>query len=181
MGVGAGRHGTHRRARRIFKAPQTVTVQSRLTQLGIALPEVAAPVGAYTPARRAGDLVYTSGQLPFVDGALIATGIVGEGPGAVNVEQAAEAAKVAVLNALAATADAAGGIDQVRAIIKLTAFVASAPDFTNQPAVINGASGLLVDVFGAHGRHARSAVGVAVLPLGAPVEIELIAQVRAAD
>lgn len=155
-----------------------MTAQARLLELGLALPSVAAPVGTYTPARRAGDLVYTSGQLPLVEGELLATGVVGQGAGQVDPEQAAECAKAAVLNALAAVAHAAGGIDQVVGIIKMTAFVASAPDFTGQPAVINGASGLLVDVFGAAGRHARSAVGVAVLPLGAPVEIELIAQVN---
>lgn len=156
-----------------------MTAQARLTELGLTLPSVAAPVGTYTPARRVGGLVYTSGQLPLVDGELVATGVVGEGEGQVGMEQAAECAKASVLNAIAAVADAAGGIDQVLGIIKMTAFVASAPEFTNQPAVINGASGLLADVFGAQGRHARSAVGVAVLPLGAPVEIELIAQVSA--
>ena len=155
-----------------------MTAQARLTELGLTLPSVAAPVGTYTPARRVADAVYTSGQLPLVNGELIATGLVGEGEGEVSPEHAAECAKAAVLNAIAAVADAAGGIDQILGIIKMTAFVASAPEFTNQPAVINGASGLLADIFGDGGRHARSAVGVAVLPLGAPVEIELIAQIR---
>lgn len=158
-----------------------MSAQDRLEQLGLSLPSVAAPVGTYTPARRVGDMVYTSGQLPLVDGELVATGVVGEGPGQVSLEVAVECAKASVLNAIAALADAAGGIDQVQGIIKMTAFVASAPEFTGQPAVINGASGILADVFGAQGRHARSAVGVAVLPLGAPVEIELIAQIRTSN
>lgn len=158
-----------------------MTGQARLAELGLALPSVATPVGTYTPARRVEQWVYTSGQLPLVNGELVATGVVGDGEGHVSPERAAECAKVAVLNAIAALADAAGGIDKISAIVKMTAFVASAPDFTNQPAVINGASALLADIFGDAGRHARSAVGVAVLPLGAPVEIELIAHVRAAN
>lgn len=155
-----------------------MTARARLDELGLTLPSVAAPVGTYVPARRVGDMVYTSGQLPLVEGTLVATGVVGEGEGDVSLERAGECAKASALNAIAALADAAGGIDQIQAIIKMTAFVASAPGFTNQPAVINGASGLLADVFGAEGRHARSAVGVTVLPLNAPVEIELIAQIR---
>ena len=158
-----------------------MSAKARLAELGLSLPSVASPVGTYTPARRVGDIVYTSGQLPLVDGELVATGVVGEGEGDVTVEQASECAKASVLNAIAALAEAAGDIDQVHGIIKMTAFVASAPGFTNQPAVINAASGILADIFGAHGRHARSAVGVAVLPLGAPVEIELIAQLRTSN
>lgn len=158
-----------------------MTAQARLEQLGLTLPSVATPVGTYTPARRVGDMVYTSGQLPLVNGELVATGVVGDGEGDVSLELAVECAKASVLNAIAALAEAAGGLDQVHGIIKMTGFVASAPSFTAQPAVINGASAILADVFGAEGRHARSAVGVAVLPLGAPVEIELIAQVRTTD
>lgn len=145
----------------------------RLAELGIELPPVASPVAAYVPALRVGDQVWTSGQLPFSGGALVATGRVGD---AVTPEQAAAAARVAVLNALAAVADVAGGIDAIRRIVKVVVFVASATDFTGQPAVANGASTLLGEVFGAEGAHVRSAVGVAVLPLDAPVEIELIVE-----
>lgn len=155
-----------------------MTAQARLAELGLTLPSVATPVGTYTPARRVGDLVYTSGQIPLVDGELVATGVVGQRAGDVGPERAIECAQAALLNALAALADAAGGIDGVLGIIKMTGFIASAPGFTGQSAVLNGASGILADVFGAHGRHARSAVGVAALPLGAPVEIELIAQLQ---
>lgn len=156
-----------------------MTASDRLADLGLTLPDVAAPVGTYVPARRIGDLVYTSGQLPLVDGALIATGLVGQRAGDVGPERAAECARAAVLNALAAVAATTDGIDSVLGIVKMTGFVASAPGFTGQPAVMNGASAILADVFGEHGRHARSAVGVASLPLGAPVEIELIAELRA--
>lgn len=155
-----------------------MTAQARLAELGLTLPSVATPVGTYTPARRVGDLVYTSGQLPLVDGELVATGVVGQRSGDVGPERAIECAQAALLNALAALADAAGGIDNVLGIIKMTGFVASAPGFTGQPAVLNGASGILADVFGEPGRHARSTVGVAALPLGSPVEIELIAQLH---
>lgn len=125
-------------------------------------------------------MVYTSGQLPVVDGALVATGLVGARDGDVTPEIAADCARIAVLNALAAVASAAGSIDAVVGIVKMTGFVASAPGFTGQPAVLNAASAVLADVFGEQGRHARSAVGVAELPLGAPVEIELIAELDAA-
>ena len=155
-----------------------MTAQVRLAELGLTLPSVATPVGTYTPARRVGNLVYTSGQLPVVDGELVATGVVGQRAGDVGPDRAIECAQAALLNALAALADAAGGINGVLGIIKMTGFVASAPGFTGQPAVLNGASGILADVFGAPGRHARSAVGVAALPLGAPVEIELIAELQ---
>ena len=155
-----------------------MTAQARLDELGLTLPSVAAPVGTYTPARRVGDLLYTSGQLPLVAGELVATGVVGQRAGDVGPERAIECAQAALLNALAALADAAGGIDRVLGIVKMTGFIASAPGFTGQPAVLNGASGILADVFGAPGRHARSAVGVAALPLGAPVEIELIAELH---
>lgn len=155
----------------------------RLTELGLELPAVAPPVAAYVPAVRDGDVVYTSGQLPFVDGALLYTGLVGSNAGNVSEAQAREAARVCVLNALAAAAAQADGIDDIGRIVKLTGFVASAVDpadkrFTAQPAVINGASELLQEIFGAAGQHARSAVGVAALPLDAPVEIELIVKLR---
>jgi enamine deaminase RidA (YjgF/YER057c/UK114 family) len=155
-----------------------MSASARLADLGLTLPEVAMPVGTYTPARRHGDLIYTSGQLPLVEGELVAVGVVGSRGGDVGPERAAECARAAVLNALAAVASAAGGLDNVIGIVRMTGYIASAPGFTAQPAVLNGASGILADVFGEHGRHARSAVGVAALPLGAPVEIELIAHVR---
>lgn len=154
-----------------------MTASARLADLGLDLPGVAVPVGTYVPALRHGDLIYTSGQLPLVGGDLLATGVVGQRGGDVSPERANECARVAVLNALAAAASVAGGVDAITRIVKLTGFVASAPGFTAQPAVVNGASGILADVFGEAGRHARSAVGVAALPLGAPVEIELIVSV----
>lgn len=151
------------------------TPGERLAALGLTLPTVVAPVGSYLPAVREGNLVWTSGQLPMVDGALAQTGLVGDGPDAeVSVEQAADLARTCALNALAAVASVLiGGLDDVRRVVKVVGFVASAPGFTAQPAVVNGASDLLVAVLGDAGRHARSAVGVAGLPLGAPVEVEL--------
>ena len=147
----------------------------RLAALGLTLPPVAAPGGAYVPAVRAGQFIYTAGQIPTVDGTLLAVGKVG---GEVSVSDAAGRARTCALNALAAAAAAAGGLAAIRRIVKVTGFVASAPGFNGQPQVVNGASELLIDVFGEEGRHARSAVGVAELPLGAPVEVELIAEVR---
>lgn len=148
----------------------------RLAELGIILPPVAAPVAAYVPAVRTGDYVWTSGQLPFVDGALPATGKVGAGPGLVAPEEAAGLARIAALNALAAVAEQAGGLDRIVRVVKLVGFVASDPTFTGQPAVVNGASELIGQIFGAAGVHARSAVGVAVLPMDSPVEIELVVE-----
>jgi enamine deaminase RidA (YjgF/YER057c/UK114 family) len=145
---------------------------ARLAEIGLTLPPVPAPAGAYVAAVREGEWIYTAGQLPLVDGRLPATGLVGA---EVTAERAAGLARISALNALAAAAAAAGGIDRIRRIVKVVGFVASAPGFTAQPAVVNGASDLLGEVFGEAGRHARSAVGVAVLPLGSPVEIELIA------
>jgi enamine deaminase RidA (YjgF/YER057c/UK114 family) len=146
----------------------------RLAALGLALPPVAAPVAAYVPAVRTGSHVYTSGQLPFVDGKLPVTGKVG---GGVTPDEAAGLARTAALNALAAVASVAGGLDSVTRVVKVTCFVASAPGFTGQPQVANGASELLLGVLGDAGRHARSAVGVAALPLDSPVEVELIAEI----
>lgn len=148
----------------------------RLADLGLTLPAVAAPVAAYVPAVRTGGQVWTSGQLPFVDGALPVTGKVGVGEGLVAPEVAADLARTAALNALAALAEQAGGLDRVERIVKLVGFVASDPGFTGQSQVINGASELIGQVFGAAGSHARSAVGVAVLPLDSPVEVELVAE-----
>jgi enamine deaminase RidA (YjgF/YER057c/UK114 family) len=152
------------------------TPSQRLAELGLELPPVATPVAAYIPAIRVGDLVHSSGQLPVVQGQLLATGKVGAGDGLVAPDEAAGLARVAALNALAAVAEAAGGIDNVVAIVKVVGFVASDPAFTGQPLVINGASELFGEVFGS--AHARSAVGVAVLPLDAPVEVEVVALVR---
>jgi Putative translation initiation inhibitor, yjgF family len=149
-------------------------VSSRLAELGIDLPPVVPPVAAYIPATVHGDLVYTSGQLPMVSGTLPATGKVGEGHGLVPAVDAKEYARRSALNALAAAADAVGGVDRLVRVVKLTGFVASVPDFTGQPGVINGASELLGEIFGDAGRHARSAVGVPVLPLDSPVEVEVV-------
>ena len=151
-------------------------ILSRLDALGLRLPTVAAPVGSYVPAIRVGSTVYTSGQLPFVDGALPATGKVGTGPGLVDPADAAGYARIATLNALAAVASVAGGLENVARVVKVVGFVASDPGFTGQPAVVNGASDLLTAVLGDVGVHARSAVGVAVLPLDSPVEIELVVE-----
>lgn len=147
------------------------TPTQRLAQLGLELPPVAAPVAAYQPAARTGNQVMTSGQLPFSGGALLRTGKVGV---EVSAEDAQDCARVAGLNALAAAAAAAGGLDRIAAIVKLVVFVASEASFTGQPQVANGASELMQQVFGS--QHARSAVGVSVLPLDAPVEVELIAE-----
>jgi enamine deaminase RidA (YjgF/YER057c/UK114 family) len=149
------------------------TPSSRLAQLGVTLPSVVPPVAAYVPAVQTGAYVYTSGQLPMVEGALAAVGKVGA---AVTAEQAKDLARTCALNALAAI-DALVGVDSVVRVVKVVGFVASAPDFTGQPGVINGASELLGEVFGDAGRHARSAVGVAVLPLDSPVEVELVVEV----
>ena len=148
---------------------------ARLKELGYSLPPVAKPLASYVPATRVGTQVWTSGQLPIVDGALPVTGKVG---GAVTPEQAADAARTAVLNALAAV-DAEVGLDNVTRVLKVVGFVASDPNFVEQPAVINGASDFIGELFGEAGNHARSAVGVAVLPKDAPVEIELIVEVSA--
>jgi enamine deaminase RidA (YjgF/YER057c/UK114 family) len=150
-----------------------VTPTERLAELGIALPSVATPAGAYIPARRSGSLVWTAGQVPFVDGKLPATGKVGA---EVDADTAKDLARTCALNALAAV-DALVGLDAVTGVVKLVGFVASDPSFTGQPGVVNGASELLGEVFGEAGRHARSAVGVAVLPLDAPVEVEIVVEV----
>nr|WP_274637403.1 RidA family protein [Microbacterium bovistercoris] len=148
-----------------------MSVSQTLQDLGIALPDVVPPVAAYIPAIVHGDLVYTSGQLPMSGGALPATGKVG---GAVTAEDAKGYARQSALNAIAAAAAAVGGVDRLTGVVKVTGFVASTPDFTGQPGVINGASELLGEVFGEAGRHARSAVAAPVLPLDSPVEVEVI-------
>ncbi len=150
-----------------------MSVTARLAELGLSIPAVAKPVASYVPATIAGNLVFTAGQLPFVGGQLPATGKVGA---EVSAEDAKEFAKTAVLNALAAVETAIGSVDRITRIVKLVVFVASEPNFAGQPGVANGASDTLVEIFGDAGRHARSAVGVAVLPLDAPVELELIVE-----
>lgn len=147
---------------------------ARLAELGIALPQVPAPVAAYVPAVRSGNQILTAGQLPFVDGSLPTTGKVGR---QISAEEATGLARIAALNAIAASAQLAGGIDGITKVVRLVVFVASETDFTAQPAVANGASLLLQEVFGAAGAHVRSAVGVSVLPLDAPVEVELVVEV----
>ena len=149
-------------------------VVERLGELGLQLPEVVPPVAAYIPAKVHADLVYTAGQLPFISGALPATGKVGEGDGLVSASDAYGYARQSALNAIAAAASAVGGADRLTGVLKVTGFVASVPEFTGQPGVINGASELLAQVFGEAGRHARSAVGVPVLPLDSPVEVEVV-------
>ncbi|MCU7823938.1 RidA family protein [Kitasatospora sp. DSM 101779] len=151
-------------------------VEEKLAELGLTLPDVAPPVAAYVPAVRSGDHVFTSGQLPMVAGKLQHTGKVGA---EVTPERAKALAQICALNALAAVKSVIGDLDRVEQVVKVVGFVASAPDFTGQPAVINGASELLGEVLGAAGVHARSAVGVTVLPLDAPVEVEIQVRVRA--
>ncbi|WP_430645843.1 RidA family protein [Agromyces sp. GXS1127] len=153
-----------------------VSAEARLAELGLELPDVAAPVAAYVPAVVTGDLLFTSGQLPFVAGALPATGKVGDGDGLVPAADAKEYARLCALNALAAVKAELGSLDRVTRVVKVVGFVASDPAFTGQPGVVNGASEFIGEVFGDAGRHARSAVGVAVLPLDAPVEVELVVQ-----
>jgi enamine deaminase RidA (YjgF/YER057c/UK114 family) len=150
------------------------TPEERLAGLGLAVPEVAKPVAAYVPAVRSGNHVFTSGQLPMREGRLITTGKVG---GEVTPEEAVECARQCALNAIAAVRAEVGELSNVKKVVKVVAFVASTPDFTGQPAVANGASELFGEVFGEAGQHARSAVGVAVLPLDAPVEVELVIEV----
>jgi enamine deaminase RidA (YjgF/YER057c/UK114 family) len=145
----------------------------RLAQMGLELPPVVPPAGVYVPAVRSGSYVYTSGQVPLVDGELAVTGRVGAD---ISLEDAKQAARICALNALAAVASIVG-IDEVKRVVKVVGFVNSDPDFSSQPQVVNGASELLGAVFGEAGRHARSAIGVAALPLGAPVEVELVVEV----
>ena len=149
------------------------TPEQRLAELGLELPQTAKPLAAYVPAVRSGSLVFTSGQLPTVSGALLRSGKVGA---EVSADEAKQLAERCALNALAAVKAEIGDLSRVRRIVKLVGFVASAPEFTGQPGVVNGASELLGKVFGEAGAHARSAVGVAVLPLDAPVEVELIVE-----
>jgi enamine deaminase RidA (YjgF/YER057c/UK114 family) len=157
------------------------TPSQRLVELGLSLPAVTPPLAAYVPAVSHGGLVWSSGQLPMASGQLVRTGLVGSGADDVDPADAAELARICALNAVAAVASVAGavGIDAIARIVKVVGFVASAPGFTGQPGVVDGASKLLAEIFGEAGRSARSAVGVAALPLGSPVEIELVAALTA--
>ena len=151
-----------------------MSVESRLAEIGLSVPEIAAPVAAYVPAVRAGNLVFTSGQLPMLNGEIPMTGKVGA---EVTADEAAELAKICALNAIAAVKGVIGDLSLVARVVKVTGFVASAPGFTAQPTVVNGASAVLGQAFGDAGVHARSSLGVASLPLDAPVEVELIVEV----
>ena len=154
-------------------------VEDRLAELGLTVPDVAPPAGVYVPALQDGELVFTSGQLPMVAGQLAATGKVGSGEGLVSPEEAKGLAQTCALNAIAAVKSVVGDLDRVSRVVKVVGFVASDPAFTGQPGVVNGASELLGTAFGDAGVHARSAVGVAVLPLDSPVEVEIVVAVRA--
>ena len=150
--------------------------EARLAELGITIPDVVAPLAAYVPTVRTGNLVYTAGQLPARDGEMVAVGKVGD---TVTEEQGYECARQSALNALAAIRSEIGSLDDIARVVKAVVFVASTPDFTGQPKVANGASELLAEVFGDAGKHARSAVGVSALPLDVPVEVELIVEIKA--
>jgi enamine deaminase RidA (YjgF/YER057c/UK114 family) len=156
----------------------TSGVETRLSELGLTVPAVTAPVAAYVPALREGNLVHTSGQLPMVSGELVQAGKVGDGHGLVPADDAKKLAQTCALNAIAAVKSVVGDLDKVTRVVKVVGFVASDPTFTGQPGVINGASELLGKAFGDAGAHARSAVGVAVLPLDSPVEVEIVVAVE---
>ena len=150
-------------------------LESRLNQLKLALPAVPKPVAAYIPAKQSGKLVFTAGQLPMVNGELISKGLLGQD---VDIDEANNAARICTLNALAAIKGVIGDLDRIKQIVRVVGYVASVPTFTQQPAVVNGASELRLEIFGENGKHARSAVGMAVLPLNASVEIELTVEVE---
>jgi enamine deaminase RidA (YjgF/YER057c/UK114 family) len=150
-------------------------IETKLNQIGLSLPEAPKPVAAYIPAKQSGKLVFTAGQLPMVNGELISKGLLGQD---VGVEDANQAARICTLNALGAIKGVIGDLDRIKQIVRVVGYVASVPTFTQQPAVVNGASELLIEIFGKDGKHARTAVGMAVLPLGASVEIELIVEVE---
>jgi enamine deaminase RidA (YjgF/YER057c/UK114 family) len=150
-------------------------IELKLNELGIKLPEVPKPVAAYIPAKQTGNLVFTAGQLPTVNGELISKGLLGQN---VEIDEANKAARICTLNALAAIKGVIGDLDRIKQIVRVVGYVASVPTFTQQPAVVNGASELLLEIFGENGKHARSAVGMAVLPLNASVEIELTVEIE---
>ena len=151
------------------------TIETSLSKLNLLLPEAPKPVAAYIPAKQSGKLVFTAGQLPMVNGELISKGLLGQD---VEIEEANKAAQICTLNALAAIKGVIGDLDRIKQIVRVVGYVASVPTFTQQPAVVNGASELLLEIFGESGKHARSAVGMAVLPLNASVEIELTVEVE---
>jgi enamine deaminase RidA (YjgF/YER057c/UK114 family) len=150
-------------------------IECALRDLNLSIPDMSKVVASYIPAKQSGKLVFTSGQLPFVNGELISTGLLGKD---VEIHEAKEAAKICTLNALAAIKGVIGDLDRIKQIIRVVGYVASVPTFTQQPSVVNGASELLLEIFGENGKHARSAVGMAVLPLNASVEIEIIVEVE---
>jgi enamine deaminase RidA (YjgF/YER057c/UK114 family) len=152
-----------------------VNIENRLGQIGLKLPDAPKPVAAYTPAKQTGNLVFTAGQLPMVNGELISKGLLGQD---VEIDEANKAARICTLNALAAIKGVIGDLDRIKQIVRVVGYVASVPTFTQQPAVVNGASELLLQIFGENGKHARSAVGMAVLPLNASVEVELTVEVE---
>jgi enamine deaminase RidA (YjgF/YER057c/UK114 family) len=149
--------------------------ETKLESLGLSLPPIPKPVASYIPAKQTGNLVFTAGQLPMLNGELISKGLLGQD---VEIEEANKAARICTLNALAAIKGVIGDLDRIKQIVRVVGYVASVPTFTQQPAVVNGASELLLEVFGENGKHARSAVGMAVLPLNASVEIELTVEVE---
>lgn len=149
-------------------------VEEKILELGLELPKISTPIASYIPAKKVGNLVFTSGQLPMVNGEVTITGFLGK---EVSIEDANRAAQVCTLNALAAVKGVIGDLDQIKSIIRVVGYVASTPEFTKQPAVVNGASDLLLQIFGDEGKHARSAIGVSALPLNAPVEIELTVEI----
>ena len=150
-------------------------IEIKIEGLGLKLPEAPKPVAAYIPAKQSGNLVFTAGQLPMVNGELISKGLLGQD---VEIDEANKAARICTLNALAAIKGIIGDLDRIKQIVRVVGYVASVPTFTQQPAVVNGASELLLEIFGENGKHARSAVGMAVLPLNASVEIELTVEVE---
>ena len=149
-------------------------VEEKILELDLELPKISTPIASYIPAKKVGNLVFTSGQLPMFNGELTITGFLGK---EVSIEDANRAAQVCTLNALAAVKGVIGDLDQIKSIIRVVGYVASTPEFTKQPAVVNGASDLLLQIFGDEGKHARSAIGVSALPLNAPVEIELTVEI----
>jgi enamine deaminase RidA (YjgF/YER057c/UK114 family) len=150
-------------------------IEVKIGQLGLNLPDIPIPLAAYVPAKQTGNLVFTAGQLPMVNGELITKGLLGQD---VEIEDAKNAARICTLNALAAIKGVIGDLDRIKQVVRVVGYVASIPTFTQQPAIVNGASELLLEIFGEKGKHARSAVGMAVLPLNASVEIELTVEVE---
>ena len=150
-------------------------IESQLGKIGLKLPEIPKPVAAYVPAKQSGKLVFTAGQLPMVNGELFSKGLLGQD---VDIEEANKAARICTLNALAAIKGVIGDLDRIKQVVRVVGYVASIPTFTQQPVVVNGASELLLEIFGDSGKHARSAVGMAVLPMNASVEIELTVEIE---